>query len=248
MPKQRNIRVRNSDRELIQKLNKRVSSKKSRLRKKGIEIDEFQTQGVTTFNTRAEFNAYVQRMERFTNPHNLSHQYIKTANDLVLTKKELNAYEREIKRINAAKQKRRKQIEKLDATIQGKDMGTTVGDMIGYTKNQKYGGLTPLTKDINVFQSKEHFKMYMENLKENFKGNFLKRRDALYKENYLKGIANIHGKDSDLYKIVDKTSLKSFMHLYYTEFITEMTYLYDKVLRMAVHDAVFNIFKENAQQ
>ena len=79
--------------------------------------------------------------------------------------------------------------------------------------------------------------MYMENLKENFKGNFLKRRDALYKENYLKGIANIHGKDSDLYKIVDKTSLKSFMHLYYTEFITEMTYLYDKVLRMAVHNA-----------
>lgn len=242
MPRQRNIRIRGVDRELIQSLNKRVSSKKSRLRKKGIEIEDFQTQGVTTFTNRAEFNKYVQHMERFVNPHNLSHQYVKTANNLVLTKKEVNAYEREIKRINAAKQKRRKQIEKL---VVGTGTGTTVGEMAGYTKNQKYGGLSPLVKNIDVFRSKKDFKNYMETLKENFKGDFIRKRDALYKENYLKGIENIHGKDTDLYKIVSKTSLKDFMHLYYTEFITEMTYLYDKVLRMAVYDEVLRIFKEN---
>lgn len=245
MSKQSSIRVRSQDRELIQKLNKRVSSKKSRLRKKGIEIDAFQTQGVTTFNTRAEFNAYVQRMERFTNPHNLSHQYVKTANDLVLTKKELNEYERHIKRVNAMKEKRRKEIEKLDATLQGKVTGTTLGQMAGYTKNQKYGGLAPLGSNIDVFRSKTDFKRYLETSKEHFKGDFIKKRDALYKENYLKGIKNIHGKDSDLYKIVNKTSLKSFMQLYYTEFITEMTYLYDKVLRMEVYNEVLRIFKEN---
>lgn len=248
MSKQRNIRVRGADRELIQKLNKRVSSKKSRLRKKGIEIEDFQTQGVTTFSTRAEFNKYVQRMESFTNPHNLSHQYVKTASDLVLTKKELNEYDRQIKRINTMKEKRRRQIEKMDATIQGKDTGTTLGQMAGYAKNQKYGGLAPLTNNIDIFRDKMDFKKYMENLKDKFKGDFIKKRDALYKENYLKGIENIHGKNTDLYKIVDKTSLKDFMHLYYTEFITEMTYLYDKALRMAVYDEVLNIFKENKKK
>jgi hypothetical protein len=242
--KQRNIRVRGVDRELIQKLNKRVSSKKSRLRKKGIEIDEFQTQGVTTFNTRAEFNAYVQRMERFTNPHNLNHQYLKTANDLVLTKKEVNEYERQIKRINAIKARKQKEIEKLNVRNLGADTGTTVGKMGAYTQNKKFGGLTPLTKNIDVFQSREDFKKYIENMKENFKGDFLKKRDALYKENYLKAIANIHGTDSKLYKIVDKTSIKRFMNLYYTENLTEMTYLYDPNLRNAIHDEVYNIFKE----
>lgn len=248
MLKQRNIRIRGVDRELIRTLNKRVSSKKSRLRKKGIELEGFDTQGVTSFNTRAEFNRYVKQMQSFTNPHNLSHQYVKTANDLVLTKKELNQYEREIKRINTAKQKRRKEIEKLDATLHGRGTGATIGQLAGYTKNQKYGGLAPLTKNIDIFRSKADLKKYMENLKENFKGDFIKKRDVLYKENYLKGIENIHGRDTDLYKIVHKTSIKDFMKLYYTEFITEMTYLYDKVLRMAVYDEVLTIFKENAKK
>lgn len=244
MSRQRNIRIRGVDRELIQSLNKRISSKKSRLRKKGIEIEGFETQGVTTFNTRAEFNAYVQRMESFANPHNLSHQYVKTANDLVLTKKEIYEYERQIKRINALKARKQKEIEKLEVTTLGAGTGATVGEMAGYVGNKKYGGLTPLTKNIDVFQSREHFKKYMTNLKENFKGDFIKKRDALYKENYLKAIENIHGKDNKLYKIVDKTSLKNFMNLYYTENLAEMTYLYDPVLREAIRDEVYTIFKE----
>jgi hypothetical protein len=182
-------------------------------------------------------------MKSFTNPHNLSHQYVKTASDLVLTKKEINEYERQIKRINALKERKRKEIEKLEVTNVGAGTGTTVGMMGAYTQNKKFGGLSPLTKNINIFRSKTDFKNYMENLKENFKGDFIKKRDALYKENYLKAIANIHGKDSQLYKVVNRTSLKNFMNLYYTENLTEMTYLYDPNLRKAIYDEVYNLFK-----
>jgi hypothetical protein len=219
-----------------------VSGKKSRLRKKGIDI-EMPTTGATQFKTRAEFNDYVKQMQSFINPHNMNYQYVKNTQGVVFTKKELNELERQIKTINRLKESKRKEIERLKLKHKGKELEFTALDQMTFMKDKRYENLIPLTFNPNRYRNKKELGRHLSQLKTNIKANYLQKMDRTYKDNYLSAVETLHGLTSELYKVVDKMPLKKFMQFYYTENLADIKYLYDETLRKATHDLLVDIYK-----
>jgi hypothetical protein len=233
------IRIRNKDRELIRKLNNRVYSKKSRLKKLDL-LPDIQTKGITEFETRKEFNAYVKEMEAFTSRQN---QYTRNEKGATLPVQTLQNIEKEIARINKEKLKRKEMIEERAFTFAGEETGMKAGERLTFIKERRFESLIPLKFNPDRYRNISEMEKHLEQIRKSHKGDFLKEKDTLYKKNYLQAIANVHGDESQLYKIVKRMPLAKFIQFYYTETLAEMTYIYDKVLRNEIHDMLVQLYK-----
>jgi hypothetical protein len=234
------IRIRNKDRELIRKLNNRVYSKKSRLKKLDL-LPDIQTKGITEFETRKEFNAYVKEMEAFTSRQN---QYTRNQKGATLPVQTLENIEREIARINKQITKRKETIEEKAFTFAGEETGMKAGERLTFIKERRFESLIPLKYNPDRYRNVSEMEKHLEQIKKSHKGDFLKKKDILYKNNYLSGVARIHGDDSQLYKIVKRMPLAKFIQFYYTETLAEMTYIYDEALRKEIHDMLVKLYTD----
>lgn len=151
MPRRNKINLTRQQESLIQELNKKVSDKKYRLRKKYGEpilnhIEDIETRGIQSFTSRNEAAAYIKKMQRFTNRNVTEYQFT-TLNGKVVTKKEYNKQKREfvtnkygvqmprdlynkikkeIRRINAKKRYELNRIKDLPFIVDG-EIKSTVG-------------------------------------------------------------------------------------------------------------------------
>lgn len=239
MSKEHSIRIRNKDRELIKKLNARVYSKKSYLKKQDL-FPDIETKGITQFESRKEFNQYVKEMERFTSRQT---QFYKTDQGVTLPKGLLQNIEKEIKRINREKAKRKEIIEKSVVTFRGEATGTSIKEQLEQLSDTKFQALIPLKFNPNRYRNIKEMEEHLETIKEKHKKGFLKRKDTLYKNNYLQAISNVFGDTSELYKVVQRMPLAKFIHFYYTETLAHLKYVYDETLRNEIHDELVTLYK-----
>lgn len=214
-------------------------SKKSRLKKLDL-LPDIQTKGITEFQTRREFNTYVKEMERFTSRQT---QFTKTEKGVVLPLQPLKNIEKEIGRINRQIAKRKEKVEMRAFTFAGEETGIKVGEQLQFIQERRFESLLPLKFNPNRYKNVSEMETHLAEIKKKHKGNFFKKKDTLYKQNYLQAISNVHGDESELYKIVKRMPLAKFIQFYYTESLAEMTYIYDKALRKEIHDMLVTLYK-----
>jgi hypothetical protein len=240
LPRESSIRVRNKDKELIKKLNARVYSKKSRLKKKDL-FPDIETKGITEFETRKEFNAYVKEMERFTSRQT---QFTRNEKGATLPLGLLENIEKEIERINRQKAKRKEKIGKMQYKFAGEETGVEVRENIQFIQRKKFESLAPLKFDPNRYKTDKELQEHLEYIRKAHKGDFFKKKDILYRDNYLLAIERVHGSESKLYKIVEKMPITKFIHFYYTENLAEMIYVYEETLRNEIHDMLVELYSK----
>jgi len=149
LPRRNNVNLTRQQESLIQALNRKVSDKKYRLRKKYGEpilnhIEDIETRGIQSFTSRNEAAAYIKKMQRFTNRNVTEYQFT-TLNGKVVTKKEYNRYKRDFvtnkygvpmarstynkikkeeRRINAKRRIELNRVRKLPFIVDGKVIST----------------------------------------------------------------------------------------------------------------------------
>jgi hypothetical protein len=243
MPKNQQppIRVTAKDKLLIEKLNKRVSDRKYDVRKRYGEKIAVDTQGITAFNTRAEFNAYKQRIEKFLaaplqqfvaakpKPVRVAKPYV-NKKGTELPKAELKKLEQKYKSVNAAKLR---QEQKIDALMGYEGF---VQDRIALG-DPKYARFIPLKFNPDRYTSLKEFEEHKQQFFKTFEGNWIFRQDKQFKDvNYLEALREKIGEvigldDPDYLRLkrhIEKMSVKKFMQLYYTRYFTSIGFLYDE--------------------
>jgi hypothetical protein len=215
MPREYNIQDRT--RQKLAELNKRVSNKKSRYRTgKGIELSPLiQTKNPSEFTSRKEVEKYIRDMERFIDRKT---QYVQNDKKNIFTTESVKKYYKEIDRINKIKEKEYNRVHMLETQIKGEKLGSTVAESIRFGGQNLFPNLKPLTGSLNRFSSEQELLQTVENRfkKGYFRGNFIKRADRQYKENYIQSLETAFGsKSAHLQKAFKKMTLNDFMKVYY---------------------------------
>lgn len=93
-------------------------------------------------------------------------------------------------------------------------------------------------EEYTQFKSEAELRNRLEDIKKRHSGNWIRQKQEGYRESYLKALQNqLGGMSVPLQEKVSKMSLKKFIHLYYTEDLADIEFIYDKF------DAIFK-FKE----
>ena len=253
MSRPSHIRVRTKDKLLIQDINKKVQAKNRRLRAKGIAF-QFDTQPIGEFKTRKEFNQYVEKQRSFLNRSNLNYQFVKddgqwvskrelnefnrtytkTKSGAVVPKKLAREYERTVKRINKQKQKEKNRIGNEVFKSRGVKTPHTIAERNAIRVGKKYSYLMEFKEDYTQFKSEADLRKRLEDIKKRHSGNWIRQKQEGYRESYIKALQNqLGGVSAPLQEKVSKMSLKKFIHLYYTEDLADIEFIYDKF------DAIF---------
>jgi hypothetical protein len=213
----REYRVQDRTRQKLADLNKRVSNKKSRYRReKGIELNpHIQTVKPSDFTSRKELEKYVRSMERFLDRKT---QYVQNNNKKIFTTETVRKYEKEVERINKIKEREYQRIQNLETQIKGKKLDMTVGERMEKAPKSLFPNLTKLTGGLDRFSSEKELKQTIKNQFQEgyFKGNFIKRADRQYKQNFIQSLETVFGgKSAHLRKKLNGLSLTDFMNVYY---------------------------------
>lgn len=234
MSRRPNLRITSREKAELQRLTKNAKAKSKRIEKQfdinvGIDFKK-----VSDFTSRAEVNAYKKQLESFTNRHNLNYQYVKNKHGQVFTKKEVNEIIREEKRINRRKVEERKKYEKKAFKSAGKPTGITVEQRREVMRDDRYSNTEPVDfkRLLNNVRDQGEFKEFLKNVEKAYTGDFIRKRNELYRENYKKALFNVFGMDaSTIISHVENIALGSFMDMYYEEDLANIAFIYDKVER-----------------
>jgi hypothetical protein len=230
MSRRSKIRVTSRDKELLRSINKRVSAKKSRIKKNYGMFTDIQTKSMKDFNTRAEFNAYKEQMQSFLNPHNQNYQYRKTKGGAVVTKKEYNETQRALKRINRIKDQETKKLRNKPFMQGKKPTMYTVGEQEKLMGDIRFKENKPLKNKAEQFQDRESFLDWANKLEKNYSGDWITRRNELYRDNYIKGLENVFTAHPERVAILrqhlESMTLKDFMKVYYSNTVGNIGYIY----------------------
>lgn len=225
MVKTPKIRMRQQDRAEIKRVNKLVSNKKSRVRKKYGEVQGVETIKANDFQTRKQYNNYMKKMKDFLDRDNNDYE-VKNKENVVLKIKEVKAVEREIKRVNAKKKKELKKFENKPFMHGGKQIDTVGGR--AKMGDERLARFKPLRFNLDRFRSRKEFEEYRGKFKDYYRGNFTKRQDEEYRKNYIKGLENVFGSmANDLIKAIKDMPIDDYMDKYYSQNFAELTYIYE---------------------
>jgi hypothetical protein len=230
MSRRPKIRVTSADKELLRNINKRVSAKKSRIKKNYGMFTDIQTKSMKDFSSRADFNAYKEQMNSFLNPHNQNYQYHKTKGGAVVTKKEYNETLRALKRVNRIKEQQTKKLRNKPFMQGKKPTQYTVGEQEKLMGDVRFKDNKPLKNKAEQFSDRESFLDWANKLEKNYSGDWINRRNELYRDNYIKGLENVftaHPERVDaLGNYIRSLPLSDFMEIYYTNTQGNIGYIY----------------------
>lgn len=100
--------------------------------------------------------------------------------------------------VNMANRKRKKQLKEV-ATMPRKVRGVDTGDTVATKLEMGYESdfiISPKTKSLQRFTSREQFNKYMKHLKDVNSPDYLDNRTRLYKRNYMEALKRVHGDDA----------------------------------------------------
>ena len=256
MPRRHNTNLTRHQETLIAELNKKVSDKKYRLRKRFGEpilnqIEDIETKGIQSFTSKNEAAAYIKKMQRFTNRNVTEYQFT-TLNGKVVSKKEYNEFKRnfvtnkhgvsmpraeynkiqkEIRRINAVRRYELNRVRKLPFIVDGKVV-STVGQQMdrGSWAYDKGKNLEKLEFDFNSwkFNSKKKLKEFLE-------GNEYEKGFFEYWE------GKFLDKQAESYK---ERLLKSIQTQFIDTGLGGQT-LYDKIKNMSLRELMDSYYSSN---
>jgi hypothetical protein len=219
---------RGNDKDLLRKINRNVSSKKSRIRNKfDLEIPEIETKPLKDFATRKEFNQYVKKMQNFTNRYNTNYQYKQNEHGVTLSQRDVNEIERKLKAENVRKAKEYNKLKKKLKPEKGEYIPKNINDFSHPNVPERLSGFRPHTFNFDMLKSNQ--------IAENYKNMILGRETEtankkadLMRTSMIKALINVAGKHMSQ-KVIDKINKLSpskISELYYNEKDFQVEFIY----------------------
>lgn len=230
MPRTSKIRISSKDRQLIKQLNTSARRKKRRLNKLfGVDVP-IEYAKIEDFATRKQFNQYVKSLKTFTDRSNF--RYVKNDAGIVVSRETYNQAKKQQDIINKDNQKLLKKLETLEATDRGQKLGYSIKNSFWFMGDDRIATLKDKGKfNLNQFKTMNDLQARLRYLANRSDPNWLKKKNRIYKQNFLKAIKNQFGNDKDsegyrLYNKVKRMSNKKFMEKYFAENIATIDYVY----------------------
>lgn len=257
------IRVTQKDIVRLQKINKRIYNKRSRLYKifdnrtgvqelfDTITVKELKAKSIS----RKQFNDYVKNAEKFLDRGN---QYIQNQNKVILPKKQVEKWQKAVKKQNQLIAKRREKFIDIDT-----ETGITVRQQENILMSMGTADeLMPLSDDINKFTSLRDFNLTANSQNKRYKGvinatgqrynnidEYYKARDELLRYNYITALKKVYGQFDEisdeldeLIQFISNTSIEDFTKEYYRKTtLTDIVFDYNDRLNYS-KEQLFNRF------
>ena len=217
--------VRKKDLVKLKQLNQSSRRKKRRLEKiYGVKHD-IDIQDISFFQSRKEFNKYINELEKFTDRKNF--RYVKNKYGVVISRDNMNDIKTNIKTINKRKRKEYRKIKNKTFKTRGQNTLEKINDrkLMGDTRFDEFN---EKTFNFDRFRSQKEIELYKEDVNKQSKKDYMKKLHNTYKSNYLIALDNVFGAlAKNLIKKVKSMSIDEFMNLYYTEDIANIDYMYE---------------------
>lgn len=240
MPRRPSFRRDDDLKEQIRKLNRNVQNKQSRIRMNtGLETEGYDTVKFKDFSSRKEVERYIKKQKQFldrkANFGVMNEKGVMLEYDLV---KQLD---KKIKKVNKVKEQQFDKIKDLPFTHKGKNLGLTVGQManplVGMG-DSRYSDFRGLKFNPHVFESNSQLKKRVDKMEDLYeKRDFMKEKNELLKNNYLKGMSEAGllelKKGREIADRIKAMDMEDFIRNFYTENNASISFLYDKTAKNA---------------
>ena len=187
---QSNIRITQKDNDLFQRLTRNAKAKIKRVQKNyGIDLSkEVDLKKMDEMKSRKEFNLWVERLQSFTNRHNLNYQYVKNDNGLVLNKKVLNQVKRANKKNQQEAKAKKKEIENLDFIKNSKRQKAIRERMIILGEENVTGISIPADFDFNQFKTPRSLDRAIKNIMKRNDPKYYNRKNEILQDNFIRSL------------------------------------------------------------
>lgn len=130
--------------------------------------------------------------------------------------------------VGKANRKRKKILEdeqSMERLIAGVPQGYTIKDDF-FSPSSDFI-IRKKTKSLQRFKSREEFNRYLRSIRKVIHPTYMDRKMKSYKKNFIKGIQNVFGADSDdLVKMIRKMDLKDYVRMSQQDEIARIEYIY----------------------
>lgn len=231
MPRNSNIKWRDSDEQELKRIVKNFNNKISRILKKDpslaeiipkrVNIKEFKGQ----ITTRQDFNRELNSLKRFLNRG--AEKIVESKSGIKTTAWEKREIGIQVATINRRRSVKRKMLEELEATSRGEALNMTRKQMNSIRMNE----LNPKTFNFDKI-TKYDWKKYKASVRRQSRPNFQEEADLLLRENYIKGLKEVFGDTSDTEKLIDtilNMPIQKFINQFYKEQEATIEFIYDPI-------------------
>lgn len=226
----------------IRRINRNVQNKKSRIRVDlGLEVIGTETVKFKEFSSRREINSYIKKMSKF-----LDRKADPTLTNLKgaeLKRSVVKQAKKEIDRINKLKMEERQKYENEPFLDRGKPTGLTIAER-GLFGDNRYSELKPLKFNPHRFRDNKELKEWLGLKKKIYKGDFIARKNELYRQNYMTALTNVFGKSAtkELRREIENMELDEFTKKYYQENLADINFIYDFQEAMVKLNTIKDLF------
>lgn len=215
MYRRNKIKWRESDKKLLAQRVRVFNAKRTRLIKQVPELEDIlpKKQSVKDIekliSTRADFKKAINKLNRFMKAD--ATKIVVTKEGVRTTKYQVKEISINIRQINAQRKRLR---ERANVSTEKGTMGTI--------------GKTNLNPKKNNYQniSKGSWSDYVELLDKQIFDSYYSDKDALYKENFMKGLENVFGDNTELKELFDSLTPAQLSELYYQDSTLQLDFVY----------------------
>lgn len=170
---------------------------------------------INHFKTRKEFNSYIEKLNHWSHPSNMSHQYVKTKRGDYITKKEEQTFKLITSAINEKRKRENKKIRQLRKNLGLNPDGSLGKQVIIHKKvyNVTDDGLQLPLKSPDKHLSRESFLKRLSQRTKQSQPNYGNERQEQMRSNFLNLIKDLYGDDAN--EIVAK-----FKSMHFEDFFT----------------------------
>lgn len=210
----------------IKKLNKSISTKKSRIKKEfGIEL-QIKTKPIKEFKSKKEYNEFIKNAENFTNRANF--RYVKNKNNVVVRREEYEALKKDVETINKRNRRKVNKIKRKTFTSRGKKTAMRVADR-AMMLDTRYSRLIDLDfkKRFEGFRSAQEFEDYAQRADYRANPEYENEMQQKLLDNYIAGGYNVFGDEwQPIAEKLKSIGAEGFEMMFYTEDVLDFEFYY----------------------
>ena len=238
------LRLTQSDKDKIRKVNQNIARKNKQLDKLGVDIYKPVIKA-SDFKTRKQLNNYLDEARVYTRGY--AYKYKQNVYGVTASNIELARAKRLAQDITRERQKRFKEIAPKEFKSYGKPTGSSVYQRRLMTKrgDDKYDIFDPVSFNFGVLQSRGQFERRIANYMKQIEPDYIGKKNELLKENIIRAMKKHWGNYAD--KSIDyvkSLSPDEVLEEFLTEDIFDFKYIYrddDKARQAEIFEATYNI-------
>lgn len=193
------IRISQKDKAEYNRLKNNARSKVRRIESKfGLDVSgDVPTPSLTDFKTRKDFNEWKETVTRFTNRHNPAYQFVKNANDVPISRKEITTIKKDVEKGQRLADKKAEALRDKDLNAYGKPIGKLSQTMDKMAKPIVPGISRPKDFDIDKVESRKDLETLKERYAKRADPETFSKRNIDMQKTFLTELSETFNSDAD---------------------------------------------------